>query len=103
MTKEKIVQRLDELKYEAEQLEAERIEISKVLMDDMKSKEELIGEFIAKKITVTKYKPTMEQAENVGAVIQEPKIDMKKIKSLAEAGVKFPKEEFTYLKIERAE
>ena len=103
MNKLEIVSRLEEIKYEAEHIEAERVELNKTLIEEMKTKEELIGEFIAKKITVVKYKPTMEQAEGVGAVIQEPKIDMKKIKSLADAGVKFPKEEFTYLKIARAE
>lgn len=103
MSKEEIVERLDQIKHEAEHLEAERIEISALLMEMMKDKEELIGDFIVSKVTVIKAKPELEQARELGATIIEEKIDAKKIKKLMQAGVKFPTEEFTYLKLRREE
>ena len=101
--KEKLVKRLEEIGYQADELESERKELSALLMESMENKEELIADFIVKKITVIKYKPTEEQAEEVGAIVMKKTIDMPKIKKLAQTGIKFPTEEFSYIKMTRAE
>ena len=97
--KEKAVKRLEEICLLTDELESERKELSALLMEAMTNKEELIADYIVKKVTVVKYKPSIEQATELGAVIMKPTIDMKVIKKLSESGVEFPKDEFSYLKI----
>jgi hypothetical protein len=101
--KEKCVKRLEEIGYLADELEQERKELSALLIEAMVDKEELIADYIVKKVTVTKYKPTEGQAEELGAMELVPKINMSIIKKLAESGIKIPKEEFTYIKMTREE
>lgn len=102
-SKEEIVTRIDEIRIMADEIEAERKELSQILMEQMQNKEELIADFIVKKVTVTKYKPTNEWAEEMGALVMKPTIDMAVVKKIASTGVDIPKEEFTYIKMQRVE
>ena len=105
LNKEQIVDRLEEIKYQAEEIDAERKELSDIMMSKMTAKEEMIGDYIITKVTRQSFsKVDLTLAKEFGAVIMVEKLDTKTLKRLYKSGAKMTgMEEYSYIMIKRVE
>lgn len=105
MTKENLIDRLEEVKNKLEELDAERVELSSIMMSKMTTKEELVNDYIVTKVTRQNFnKVDIDLAKEYGAVIMVEKVDTQLLKKLYKSGAKMSGvEEYTYLLIKRVE
>ena len=105
LSKEKLVEKLQEINLENEQTMAGMVMIREELLarlDEEKKDGELVGEYsITKAIRIT-FKTTLEQAAELGAVVKTSKVDTTMLRKMHDSGVKVPGVDVkTYLSVRR--
>ena len=93
---DKYMQAINEL----EQLEAAKEVIRNEIIDTMELDAQEIGDYIVKKIKRKKFKLTLEEAKEMGAVSTKEVINTKTLNFLIKNGAEIPYEELCYLRIE---
>ena len=105
LSKEKLVDKLQALNLLEEQRMASMVMIREELLTRLKEEKkdgELVGEFSIKRATRVNFKTTLEQAMELGAVIQTEKVDTKALRKIHDSGVKVPGVEIkVYLSVRR--
>ncbi len=93
LSKEKLIDKLQALNLQEEQRMASMVMIREEILARFKEEKingEVIGEFSVTKSQRITFKTTIEEAGELGAVIQAPKINTKTLRQLHDSGAKVP-------------
>lgn len=105
LSKKKLVNKLQALNFEYDEKFTEMVMIREELLTRLKEEKkdgELVGEFSIKRATRVNFKTTLEQAMELGAVVQTEKVDTKALRKIHDSGVKVPGVEIkVYLSVRR--
>jgi len=99
MSKEELIELYENSCLKLEDVEAQISAIKDILMDTIKGNGEVIGEYAVTKAKRFNWKPTLEQATELGAV--KPAIDTAACKRLYEKGVEIAHTITNYLLIKK--
>jgi len=86
-----------------EEIEAQIKTVKELLAEKIEGRGEIIGDSAVTKVRKTLYKPTMQQAEELGLVKIKKTIDTAQCKVLAEKGIDIPHETIEYVLIKLVE
>lgn len=93
LSKKKLVDKLQAFNLKYDDIFASMVMIREELLARLKEEKkdgELVGEFSISKATRITFKTTLEQAKELGAVIEVPKVDTKALRKLHDSKVKVP-------------
>lgn len=103
LSKEKLIEKLDEFNIEEEQIMASMVMIRTEILarlDEEKKDGELIGEFSVTKAKRISFKTTLDQAKELGAIKEA--VDTSALRKLHNKGIKVPGTQITiYLSVRR--
>lgn len=103
LSKEKLIEKLDEFNIEEEQIMASMVMIRTEILarlDEEKKDGELIGEFSVTKAKRISFKTTLDQAKELGAIKEA--VDTGALRKLHNEGIKVPGTQITiYLSVRR--
>lgn len=103
LSKEELVEAMVKIKSIIEEIEAEKSAINQTLFAKMSDKQELIGEYIVKKISKVDFRcVSLDEARPFGAVkeVTKESVDTKLLKKLFEAGEKIPHKVIEFVQFE---
>jgi uncharacterized protein YfeS len=93
LSKKKLVDKLQALNFEYDEKFTEMVMIREELLARLKEEKkdgELVGEFSIARATRITFKTTLEQAKELGAVVEVPKVNTKALRKLHDSKVKVP-------------